>query len=297
MNLSLTGNLGSGKSSLGKELTARGFEIISSGDIFRSLAAERNVSIVEMNKIAETDKSIDKMVDERTVSLGKSRDNTIFDSRMGWHFVLDSFKVFIMVDLQEAGRRVYHDSLRKAEAYQDIDAAVKALYERQTLEKDRYRELYGVNYYDLDNYNLVIDSTHASPAAIAEEIIKRFEQFCAGDTQKYMEISPYRIYPSASINELDDLKVEKYSSDCEDELCFDDAIEVTLKEGCWYALGENEKLLAAQVDKKLFISVKPVRAQAESSEKICREYEERADFTYLSYPEIKQMYSNEKMYE
>ena len=55
MNLSLTGNLGSGKSSLGKELIARGFEIVSSGDIFRGLAAERGVSIVEMNKIAETD--------------------------------------------------------------------------------------------------------------------------------------------------------------------------------------------------------------------------------------------------
>lgn len=297
MNLSLTGNLGSGKSSLGKELTARGFEIISSGDIFRSLAAERNVSIVEMNKIAETDKSIDKMVDDRTVSLGKTKDNTIFDSRMGWHFVPDSFKVFIMVDLWEAGRRVYNDSLRKAEVYQDIDAAVKALYERQSLERDRYRELYGVNYYDLNNYNLVIDSTHASPAAIANEIIKRFEQFCAGDTTRYMEISPYRIYPTKCLDKLDDLKVEKYSSDCEDEVCFDDTMEVTLKEGNWYALGENEKLLCAQVDKKLFISVRAVHEQAESSEKICREYEERADFTYLSYPEMQQKYSNEKMYE
>lgn len=73
MNLSLTGNLGSGKSSLGKELIARGFEIVSSGDIFRGLAAERGVSIVEMNKIAETDKSIDKMVDDRTIALGKSK--------------------------------------------------------------------------------------------------------------------------------------------------------------------------------------------------------------------------------
>lgn len=100
MNLSLTGNLGSGKSSLGKELIARGFEIVSSGDIFRGLAAERGVSIVEMNKIAETDKSIDKMVDDRTIALGKSKDRTIFDSRMGWHFVPDSFKVFVMVDLQ-----------------------------------------------------------------------------------------------------------------------------------------------------------------------------------------------------
>ena len=109
MNLSLTGNLGSGKSSLGKE-----------------------------------------------------------------HFVPDSFKVFLMVDLQEAGNRVYHDSLRKAETYQNPDAAIKALYERQSLEKERYRELYGVNYYDLNHYNLVIDSTHASPAVIAEEIIKSF---------------------------------------------------------------------------------------------------------------------------
>ena len=129
MNLSLTGNLGSGKSSLGKELIARGFEIVSSGDIFRGLAAEKGVSIVEMNKIAETDKSIDKMVDDRTIALGKSKDNTIFDSRMGWHFVPDSFKVFVMVDLMEAGRRVYNDSLRKAEAYENMEDAVKAIWQ------------------------------------------------------------------------------------------------------------------------------------------------------------------------
>ena len=295
MNLSLTGNLGSGKSSLGKELVARGFEIISSGDIFRSLAAERNVSIVEMNKIAETDKSIDKMVDDRTIALGKTKDNVIFDSRMGWHFVPDSFKVFLMVDLQEAGNRVYHDSLRKAETYQD--AAIKALYERQSLEKERYRELYGVNYYDLNHYNLVIDSTHASPAVIAEEIIKRFEQFCVGDMTRYVEISPYRIYPTIEMDKLDDLKVEKYSSDCEDKVCFDDVLEVVLKDGNWYASGENEKLLAAQADKKLFVCTEQVHKDVQSSEKICKEYEERAEFQYLSYPEEKKKYSNEKMYE
>lgn len=297
MNLSLTGNLGSGKSSLGKELAARGFEIISSGDIFRSLAAERNVSIVEMNKIAEADKSIDKMVDDRTIALGKTKDNVIFDSRMGWHFVPDSFKVFLMVDLQEAGNRVYHDSLRKAETYQDADAAIKALYERQSLEKERYKELYGVNYYDLNNYNLVIDSTHASPAAIAGEIIKRFEQFCAGDRTRYVEVSPYRIYPTVVMDKLDDLEVEKYSSDCEDEACFDDVLEVVLKDGNWYASGKNEKLLAAQADKKLFICTKQVQEKVQSSEKICKEYEKRAGFWYLYYPEAGKEYSNEKMYE
>ncbi len=295
MNLSLTGNLGSGKSSLGKELIARGFEIVSSGDIFRGLAAEKGVSIVEMNKIAETDKSIDKMVDDRTIALGKSMDNTIFDSRMGWHFVPDSFKVFVMVDLQEAGRRVYNDSLRKAETYADVQDAVKALHTRQSLEKARYNELYGVNYYDLDNYDLVIDSTHAAPAEIAEEIIRRFEQFKAGDHTKYMEISPYRIYPTIAAEQLDDIKIEELSGE-EVGTCFDETLEVVLKDGKWFAPAENEKLMAAQIDKKSFISVKKVDTDVVSDEQICISYEEKADFKYISYPETGVEYSNEKMY-
>ena len=296
MNLSLTGNLGSGKSSLGKELIARGFEIVSSGDIFRGLAAEKGVSIVEMNKIAETDKSIDKMVDDRTIALGKSKDNTIFDSRMGWHFVPDSFKVFVMVDLMEAGRRVYNDSLRKAEAYENMEDAVKALYTRQSLEKERYGELYGVNYYNLDNYDLVIDSTHATPAVIAEEIIRRFEQFKSGDHTKHIEISPYRIYPTVPVEKLDDLKVEDYSGESQDENCFDDALQVSLYDGKWYAAGECEKLMAAQLDKKSFICVNVDREKKNTTETICKEYEKRAEFEYVSYPEAKSPYSNEAMY-
>lgn len=296
MNLSLTGNLGSGKSSLGKELIARGFEIVSSGDIFRGLAAEKGVSIVEMNKIAETDKSIDKMVDDRTIALGKSMDNTIFDSRMGWHFVPDSFKVFVMVDLQEAGRRVYNDSLRKAESYGDVSDAVEALYTRQSLEKARYGELYGVNYYDLNNYDLVIDSTNATPAAIAEEIIRRFEQFKSGDHTKHIELSPYRIYPTISAEELDDIRVEEYCGEDEDGTCFDEVLKVSLSDGKWYAVSENEKLLAAQTDKKSFIAVQVEQEKVVSTEQICRTYEEKAEFEYLSYPEAVCTYSNEKMY-
>lgn len=296
MNLSLTGNLGSGKSSLGKELIARGFQIVSSGDIFRGLAAEKGVSIVEMNKIAETDKSIDKMVDDRTISLGKTMDNTIFDSRMGWYFVPDSFKVFVMVDLQEAGRRVYNDSLRKAESYDDIQAAVKALYTRQSLEKERYGQLYGVNYYDLNNYDLVIDSTNASPADIADEIIRRFEEFKAGDRTKHIELSPYRIYPSVPAEKLDDIMVEKYSAESEEQSCFDEVLKVTLKDGRWYAASENEKLMAAQIDRKSFICIEVEDKEAESAEDICREYEKKAEFSYISYPERKMEYSNEEMY-
>jgi cytidylate kinase len=295
MNLSLTGNLGSGKSSLGKELIARGFEIVSSGDIFRGLAAERGVSIVEMNKIAETDKSIDKMVDDRTIALGKSKDNTIFDSRMGWYFVPDSFKVFVMVDLAEAGRRVYNDSLRKAETYQDERDAVKALYTRQSLEKERYGELYGVNYYDLDNYDLVIDSTSASPAAIAEEIICRFEQYKSGDHTKHIEISPYRIYPTKSCRNTETHPADKTFSDSVQN-GKDTVIKTALSDGKWYALSGHETLLAAQKKKESFVCISVSKEPASSTKQLCGEYEKQAGFTYRAYPEEKQEFSNEKMY-
>ena len=175
--------------------------------------------------------------------------------------------------------------------------AVKELYTRQSLEKERYGQLYGVNYYDLDNYDLVIDSTNATPAQIAEEIIRRFEQFEAGDKTKHMEISPYRIYPVVPVQELDDLKVEKYSSDCEDEVCFDETLEVILKDGKWYAGAENEKLLAAQADKKSFICVRIKKdGEGRSTEDICSGYEEKAGFKYAGYPEEILSYSNEAMY-
>lgn len=297
MNLSLTGNLGSGKSSVGRELIARGFEIVSSGDIFRGLAAEKGISIVEMNKIAETDKSIDKMVDDRTIALGKERDHTIFDSRMGWHFVPDSFKVFMMVDLAEAGERVYRDAMRQAESYEKPEDAVEALYRRQSLEKSRYGQLYGVNYYDLDNYDLVIDTTGATPVQIAEEIIRRFEQFEAGDRTKHIEICPKRIYPLCDVSSLDAKQVVQYQ-DGKADACFEQPQTVTLHEGRWYALDAQEMLLAAQKGKKPFLCVsidRDRRAEGMSAQ-LCAGYEKEAGFTYHSYPEEKLAYSNEQMY-
>lgn len=42
MNITITGNLGSGKSSIGKILKEKGYEIVSTGNIFRQLARIRD---------------------------------------------------------------------------------------------------------------------------------------------------------------------------------------------------------------------------------------------------------------
>ena len=50
MNISITGNLGSGKSSVAKILQKKGYEIFSTGKVFRELAMEKGVSVEEFNR-------------------------------------------------------------------------------------------------------------------------------------------------------------------------------------------------------------------------------------------------------
>ena len=177
MNLTLTGNLGSGKTTICNILKEKGYEIVSTGKIFRDIAAEKNVSVIELNEMAKKDRSIDDLLDNKTTELGKTLDNVVFDSRLAWNFVPESFKVFLLVDTEEAARRVFQDSERNAESYESAAAAKEGLLNRAGLEKARFLDLYQINYYNASNYNLVIESTAAKPEEIAEEIIKQFERY------------------------------------------------------------------------------------------------------------------------
>lgn len=199
MNISITGNLGSGKSSVAKILQEKGYEIFSTGKIFRQLAMEKGVSVEEFNKqvneaASHGDRSVDKMIDDTTTKISRERDNVVFDSRLAWHFAVKSFKVFVITDINESSRRVFHDSVRaNSESYQSQEECKKALISRQKLETVRYKEIYGIDYYDMSNYNLVIESTNASPEEIAQEILDQMEAYQNGEFDKLIELNPSSI--------------------------------------------------------------------------------------------------------
>ena len=200
MNITITGNLGSGKSSVAKILQEKGYEIFSTGKVFRQLAMEKGLSVEAFNKqvneaAAQGDRSVDKMIDDMTVRIGKEKDRVVFDSRLAWHFAPKSFKVFVITDIDEASRRVFHDSQRaNSESYASQTDCKKALIHRQKLETVRYQEVYQIDYYDMSNYNLVIESTNAAPAEIAQEILDKMEAYQQGDFQKLMELNPSSIH-------------------------------------------------------------------------------------------------------
>lgn len=288
-NITLTGSLGSGKSSVCKELRKKGYEIVSSGDIFRQIAEDRGLSVVELNAIAQTDKSIDKLIDDRTTEWGKQLTNTVFDSRVGWHFVKDSFKVFIYVGLEEASRRIYGDTTRKSESYDSMEECRQAIIKRQQLEQERYYDLYGVDYYNVDNYDLVIDSTNVTPKEAAEMIIRCFDEFREGKVwEKTMLMCPVSLYPSKNTRELSAERIEEYCSEYKEAgTAKDSPVTIAVENGFLIIVDGHHRFAAQSKCGMKFIRCRLVDGDNHKIAGLSdlNDMEDRCGIRYLVYPQ------------
>ena len=199
MHITLTGNLGSGKSTICRLLEQQyGYEVFSTGKVIRQIADDLDISVLEMNELMSKDHKYDHMIDDKTAQISRENPDKsiLFDSRLAWHFVEKSFKVFLSVDLAEAARRVYADASRgEVESYKSEADAAEQLAARAANEDARYEELYGIHYFDFDNYNLILDSSYAKPEVIAallmQEAVSRAEE--QPEVRGRMLISPKRL--------------------------------------------------------------------------------------------------------
>ncbi|NLM57481.1 MAG: AAA family ATPase [Clostridiales bacterium] len=186
MNIAITGKLGSGKSTIAKIMSETlGYEIYNTGKIQRRTAEEMGISTLELNKRMLTDASLDYIIDEAVAKLSAERDNIIFDSRMAWYFAKNSYRIFLTVDPDVAAQRVFAMNRGKSEKYSSVEEAKRQLIERSEVERKRFRDIYGVDYFDLSNYDLVFDTTYMtseeSAAAIIAEFNKHLMSLSGGD--------------------------------------------------------------------------------------------------------------------
>lgn len=180
MHISITGKLGSGKSTICQLIRERyGYEIFSTGSIQREVARERGISTLELNRLMKLDHSLDDQIDATTTRLSRERknDKLIFDSRMAWHFAEDTFKIFLTVDPLVAAQRVMANQRDAEERYASVEEARDMLVERSRVEQARFLELYGVDYYDFNNFNLVVDSSTRTPGEIVDIIWDTFTAY------------------------------------------------------------------------------------------------------------------------
>lgn len=194
MHITITGNLGSGKSTIGKLLSEKyDFEIYSTGKVQRELASKMNLTTLELNQLMMSDRKYDHMIDDETARISRvNKDNNIiFDSRLAWHFVEHSFKVFVSVSLDEAAKRIMNDQRGSVEKYTSLEEAKNLLAERAKTECIRYKDIYNLNYMDFSNYNLVIDSTYCDSETIAEIVMEEAKIFYANPKNiSIMLVSP-----------------------------------------------------------------------------------------------------------
>ena len=172
IKISITGDLGSGKSTVCRYLKENyGLNVYSIGQIQRSLAQKYNMDVLAFNKYMESHPEIDEEIDTELTEIGKRDENMVLDSRMAWHFVPYSFKVYLSVDPDEAARRVMNDQRGKVETYICQNDAKECLIERKKSENLRYINKYGVDCSKPENYDLIIDATAITPEQVAERIM------------------------------------------------------------------------------------------------------------------------------
>ena len=208
--ISLAGDLGSGKSTVSDILIEKlGATYYSTGAIVRSLAKSYGMEVGEFNVYMETHPEIDNEVDNGLKKLSERDELMIIDSRLAWHFTEGTFKVYLSTDITTSALRIMHAN-RQGEHKSTLEETIDCTRGRRESEKKRYMDQYGVDIKNLLNYDLIVDTTEATPQEVAECIITGFNRWLADRAYKSAFLCPERInYPQ---RDADNELVSEYST-------------------------------------------------------------------------------------
>jgi CMP/dCMP kinase len=178
--ITIAGKPGSGKSTTANIVAKTlGFERYSAGNFFRALAERKGISIEEVNRLAAMDHSIDVEADAVLREIGQVKSKLVIDSRLAFHWIPDSFKVYLELDLAIAAERIFREDNEARRLSGEVTRSSEEMYEsianRFAIEQKRYYDLYKIDPYNTIHFDLVIDTTTAKPDEVAVRIIEAYE--------------------------------------------------------------------------------------------------------------------------
>ena len=232
--------------------------LVSTGTIQRDMARDMGMDTLELNKYAETHPEIDRKIDQITIDLATSNERLVLDSRMAWHFVPNSFKIYLEVDPSIAAGRLIGDLARSSERYPDFDSALRFLLERRKLEHERFRRLYSVDDENITNFDLVINSSLVSVEEIVKVIADVADRREAASADRSVWLSPKLLIPTQNVRALayDD------GAGLTGDPGADRSIEVIRWHRCYFILNGHKRTSSALASQRHFV---PVRVMSSSS--------------------------------
>lgn len=181
--ITISGKPGSGKSSTADRVAELlGYTRHSSGDFVRQILTKKKMTLEEYNKRAVENHEMDHQVDESLRKL-REKDDIIVDSRLGFYWIPESFKVYLDLDIELATARIFKDAVTNASrsavgtSSTSLGTVSRQVRERMLTEQNRFKRLYGVDPYDTNHFDFVLDTSRQNVQSVAIAIFDAYKEW------------------------------------------------------------------------------------------------------------------------
>jgi cytidylate kinase len=185
--ITISGKPGSGKSSTADKVAELlGYTRHSSGEMVREYLAKHNLTLEAYNDQAHKDRELDAVIDEQLRSLRDHKD-IVIDSRLGFYWIPESFKVYLDLDLDTATARIFKDSTQKSRSSvgtnsTSLPAVAAQVRHRMEVEQSRFRSAYGVDPFNTGHFDLIINTSRNDPQSVAINVFDYYKQWLEAET-------------------------------------------------------------------------------------------------------------------
>ena len=176
MILTISGLHGTGKSVVGKKIAlALGIKYYSTGEAFRDLAKEKNMTLEDFTKYVEKHIEIDKELDKKIIEIAK-KDDIIIDSQLSGYLLREiaDFKILLKCSLEIRVKRMAE---RDKATY---DEKLKETEFREKSESERFILLYNIEINDLEKakeiFDLILDTEKLSVEEAVNKILEEIKK-------------------------------------------------------------------------------------------------------------------------
>jgi len=176
MIITISGKPCTGKSTMAEIFIKKyGFERIYAGAIFKSIAKDMGLDILDLTS-SEDILKVDREVDSELKRIYDTRlnENLLIESRTSWSFMPKAFNVFIDVSDEVMASRLFNSDRSELERGKNIEEAKSKVMGRFNNDVKRYKSLYNIDCTDLTQYDLVLDNSFLTPEETADKIYQEY---------------------------------------------------------------------------------------------------------------------------